>query len=169
MSKRSFAHVNWTPGATADNSTLNAGYMGLRGGSSTQLLNVREVSVQGMASAASATPLVLAFSSTIATGTTALASPDADGFVSPGIGSPLAAAAVSYTTATSNPTRSNVTTSPKMTFGINAFGGVLRHNFTPGEELQILGNTASLGEVTLSCYTGGSPGLIQSHIIYEPL
>lgn len=33
----------------------------------------------------------------------------------------------------------------------------------------MLGNTASFGEVSLSAYTGGTPGLTGAHVIYEPL
>jgi hypothetical protein len=33
----------------------------------------------------------------------------------------------------------------------------------------LLGNTASLGELSLNAFTGGSPGLIGSEILMEPL
>ena len=167
MAKRSFAHVNWTPGATADGSTLAAGFMALKGGSGTQLIDILEFMTEGMAGASSPSPLVLAYNSTIGATPTGLATPDADGPMNPATAA-LAAPPVSYVAATTNPTRSNATTSPKLTFGINAFGGIVRWNAAPTQQISILGNTASLGEISVSCYTGGTPGLMQSHIIYEP-
>ncbi len=38
----------------------------------------------------------------------------------------------------------------------------------PGEEPSTIGNTASLGEVSLSAFTGGTAGLTGAHVIYEP-
>ena len=53
---------------------------------------------------------------------------------------------------------------------LNAFGGVYFWRANKWDECPtILGNTASLGEVSLSAYTGGTPGAIGVHAIYEPL
>ena len=38
----------------------------------------------------------------------------------------------------------------------------------PGEEVSVYGNAVNVGEVSLSCFTGGTPGLMSSHIVYEP-
>lgn len=167
MAKRSFSHLNWTPGATADGSTLAAGFMALKGGSSTQLIDVLELSIEGLAGASAPTPLVLAYDSTVGVTPTALATPDSDGPLNPATAA-LAAPPVSYVAAATNPTRSNSTSSPKVTIGINAFGGIYRWNAAPTQQISILGNTASLGELSLSAFTGGTPGLLQSHILYEP-
>jgi hypothetical protein len=167
MAKRTFSHLNWTPGATADGSTLAAGFMALKGGSGTQKIDILEVMFQGMAGASAPTPLILAYDSTIGVTPTALATPDADGPNDPATAA-LAAPPVSYVAASTNPTRSNSTSSPKFVVGANAFGGVVRWNASPTQQASLLGNTASLGELSLSCFTGGTPGLIQSHIMYEP-
>ena len=55
-----------------------------------------------------------------------------------------------------------------MNFSYNAFGGIVRYNFEQGQEFSILGNTASLGEASLSAFTGGTPGLTGAHILFEP-
>lgn len=38
----------------------------------------------------------------------------------------------------------------------------------PGEEIGLLGNTASFGEMSISHLAGGTPGLTGAHIIFEP-
>ena len=50
----------------------------------------------------------------------------------------------------------------------NAFGGIVRWVAYPGEEVSVYGNAVNVGEVSLSCFTGGTPGLMSSHIVYEP-
>ena len=57
-----------------------------------------------------------------------------------------------------------------MNCSLNAFGGVFFWRANKIEECpSVLGNTASLGEVSLSAFTGGTPGAIGTHFIYEPL
>ena len=53
--------------------------------------------------------------------------------------------------------------------GLNAFGGQALWIGGLEEECPtMLGNTAALfGEISLSCYTGGTPGLVAAHLIYE--
>jgi hypothetical protein len=167
MAKRSFAHINWTPGATADATTLAAGYMALKGGSATQLIDILEFTAEGMAGASNPTPLILGYDSTIGTTPTALGTPDSDGPMNPATAA-LALPPVSYVAATTNPQRSSSTSSPKLTWGINAFGGIIRYNISPTQQISILGSGTSTGEISISCYTGGTPGLIQSHLLYEP-
>lgn len=49
---------------------------------------------------------------------------------------------------------------------INAWGGYARWQARPGEEITVVGNTASLGEVSYSGFTGAS-GIVSGNIIYE--
>jgi len=168
MAKRSFAHINWTPGAgTADGATLAAGYMALKGGSATQLIDILEFTVEGMAGASNPTPLILGYDSTIGTTPTALATPDSDGPLNPATAA-LALPPVSFVAAATNPQRSSSTSSPKLSLGINAFGGILRYNIAPTQQISILGSGTSTGEISISPYTGGTPGLVQAHLLYEP-
>lgn len=170
MAKRTFSNVNWTPTATADASTLaNATYMAIKGGSATQRTNCREFYVAGMAAASAPTALSMAYSSTIALTPTALASPAQDGPNDPATAA-LAAPLISFTAAATGGQRSNTTTAPHLMLGLNAFGGIVRYNATPGEEFVLLGNTAALfGEAYLSAENLGTAGLINAHIMYETL
>lgn len=168
MAKRTFHANNWTPTATADTSALaNATYMALKGGSSTQFINISEVYIAGMAGASSPTFMQLARVSTVETTPTALASPNSDGPMHPSTAA-LAAVPVSFVAAAAGPQRSAVTTDAKLELGINAFGGIVRWVAYPGEEWGQIGNTASLGESVLSAFTGGTVGAVNAHIVYEP-
>jgi hypothetical protein len=60
------------------------------------------------------------------------------------------------------------TTDPKLELNLNAFGGIIWWNAAPTQQWSILGNTASLGESSLSAFTGGTVGAISAHILYEP-
>lgn len=171
MAKRIFHAVNWTPTATADTTAhANATYMALRGGSTTQLLNVLEIQVAGLAPSASA-PTILQFArcSTVATTPTALAAPNSDGPMHPSTAA-LAAPPVSFVAAAAGPQREAATSHPRLNLGFNAFGGIVRwFAGQEGMEWGILGSTASLGESVLSAFTGGTVGAVSAHIIYEPL
>ena len=166
MAKWSFTSEGFTPVAVADTTNFtDNGYMGLMGGSSTQRIDVQEVMVSGLAAAAAATPLVLSRDSTVQATPTALTTAQSNAALDPATAA-LAAAQVAFTASTTKPQRS--ATLAKLALGLNAFGGIVRWVAAPGSEMKILGNTASLGEVSLSCYTGGSPGLVMAHMIYEP-
>jgi hypothetical protein len=169
MAKRIFHATNWTPTAQADTAALtNATYMALKGGSGTQLINVVEIYIVGMApSASSPTFMQLARVSTIETTPTALASPNSDGPMSASSAA-LAAPPVSFVAAAAGPQRSAVTTDGKFECGLNAFGGTFRWQSAPNEEWSQIGNTASVGESVLSAFTGGTPGAVNSHLVYEP-
>ena len=170
MAKRAFHNTSWTPTATADTvSLVNATYMALKGGSATQLINVLEILINGQAATSAPTFLQFARHTTIGATTTALAANASDGPMHPSTAA-LAAPPVSFISCTTGPQRSAVTTDAKLEIGLNAFGGIMKWNpYTPDMAFSILGNTASLGESSLSAFTGGTVGPISAHIIYEPL
>lgn len=169
MAKRIFTNQNWTPTATADTIALaNATYMAIKGGSSTQLINVLEFMISGFAAASAIALLTFARVTTIETTPTALASPASDGPMHPSTAA-LAAPPVTLTAAAAGPQRSAATTDGKINLGLNTFGGILKYNAAPGQEFSILGNTQPLGEGVLSGFTGGASGAISADIIYEPL
>ena len=168
MAKRAFHATNFTPTATADATNLaNGTYMALQGGSSTQLINVIEVMINGLAGSSSPTIMQLARDSTVGATLTALSAPNSDGPMHPSTAA-LAAAPGAFVAATTAPQRSSATSQPRLELGLNAFGGIVRWVAAPGEEFGILGNTASLGECSLSAYTGGTVGAVSAHFIYEP-
>ena len=153
----------WTPVAVADTTNFtDAGHMSLQGGSSTQVNKLIEVYMGGQAGASSPSIMLLARDSTVgvtlSVGRLAALDPAT---------AALAAPPVVFNTATSKPQRSSTLSVLNLSF--NAFGGLVRWVAAPGEEVGMLGNTASLGEISLSAFTGGTPGLMGSHFIFEPM
>ena len=167
MAKRAQAITTITPTATADTTNLvDATYIGIiQGGSSTQRLNILEVYQGGQAGASSPTFMLLSRDSTVAA-TVSLGAGQTDAALDAATAA-LAAAPLSGNTATTKPQRS--ATLHLLNLSFNAFGGIVRWVAAPGEEISTVGNTASLGEVSLSAFTGGTAGLMGAHIIYEPL
>lgn len=166
MAKRSFKIATWTPTAVADatNYTDNA-YQGLMGGSTTQKLTISELYMGGQAGASAPSIMLLSRDSTVQATPTALTTGQSDAAFDPSTAA-LAAPPVAFTASTTKPQRS--ATLGLLNLSFNAFGGIIRWVAAPGEEIGVLGNTASLGEVSLGAFTGGTPGLLGSHIIYEP-
>lgn len=165
MAKWSFKLSTWTPTAVADaaNYTDN-GYQGLMGGSTTQRLDILEVYMGGQAGASSPSIMVLSRDSTVQATPTALTTGQSNAAFDPATAA-LAAPQVAFTASTTKPQRS--ATLGLLNLSFNAFGGIVRWVAAPGEELKMLGNTASFGEVSLGAFTGGTPGLMGSHIVYE--
>lgn len=170
MAKRNFHATNWTPSATADTTNLaNGTFMALQGGTTTQLLNVLEVLINGQATSSAPTILQLAYDSTVMATPTALAAPNGDGPMNPATAA-LAAPPVSAVSAGTSPKRSAATSQGRLELGLNAFGGIMKWNpYTPDMVMSILGNSTTFGEMSLSAFTGGTVGAISAHIIYEPL
>ncbi len=172
MAKRTFMLPGQTFTAAAVTTALASNtYMGLTGGSTTQLIDVLEVLISGKATASIVAAMELARVSTIATanGVAPLASPASDGPLHPSTAA-LAAPPVSFTAAGTGPQASAVTSDAKLNFGLNLFGGIIRWNAAPTQQWSILGNTANLGQSVLwnSSTGGGSSGLVDAHILYEP-
>jgi hypothetical protein len=134
------------------------------------LINLLEVLIDGQATTSAPTFMQVARDSTVGATTTALAAPNGDGPMHPSTAA-LAAPPVSYVAQSGTaPQRSNSTAQGRLELGLNAFGGIMKWNpYTPDMAFSILGNTASLGELSLSAYTGGTVGAISAHMIYEPL
>jgi len=168
MAKRSFSAATYTPTATADTTNLaNATYQAIGASGATAGLNVIEIYIGGQASASSINIQQFARDSTLGGTLTALAAPNSDGPFDTRTAA-LAAVPLTFISAGTNPQRSAATTAARLTLSLNAFGGIVRWVAAPGEEWGITGVTVNVSESSLSCYTGGSAGLIGSHIIYEP-
>lgn len=165
MARYSATWTSITPTATADTTNLvDSTYpLILQGGSSTMRLNINEVYIGGEASASSSpTIMVLARDSTVAATVTAGTTRNAlmDGSaVAPGT------TAVVGHIATTKPQRS--ATLHLLHLSFNAYGGIARWQARYGEEISVVGNTASLGEVSLSAFTGGTTGATSGHVLYE--
>lgn len=152
----------WTPVAVADTTNFtDAGHMSLQGGSTTQVNKVIEVYLGGHAAASAPTIMLLARHSTVG----ATLSVGRLAALDPATAA-LAAPPVVFNTATTKPQRSATLSLLNLSF--NAFGGIIRWVAGPGQEIGMLGNAASFGELGLSAFTGGTPGLTGSHLIFEP-
>lgn len=167
MAKWSFKVSSFTPVAVADTTAFtDGGYMGLMGGSTTQRIDISEVYMGGQATASAPSIMILGRDSTVQGTPTALGAGNSNGALDPATAA-LAAAQIAFVASTTKPQRS--ATLAGLNLSYNAFGGIVRWVAAQGAEFKILGNTASLGEASLSCFTGGTPGLTGAHIIYEPM
>jgi len=166
MAKRIVSVASQTPTATADTTALASGTypFAIQGTSGTQKTNILEVYLGGQAGASSPSIMLLSRDSTIAATVGATTTTDAALDAS---NSALSSPVVTGNTWTTAPQRSASLHLLNLSF--NAFGGVVRWVAAPGEEISIVGNTASLGEVSLSAFTGGTPGLLGAHAVYETL
>lgn len=159
----SLGYQSKTMVATADAAAMtDSGYATfLQGGSSTMQLKVNEISVAGEDTASTPTTMVFARDSTVAATAISgnfLAAMDASA-VAPGT------IPVFGAVSTTKPQRS--ATLHLLQTSLNTYGGIYRWQARYGEEITIIGNTASLGEVSLSSVTG--TGKVSGHVIFEEM
>lgn len=170
MSTFMFEVASIQPGAgTADNASLTAStYLALQGGTSTQSNWLDEVYMGGLGTSSAPMVMLIGRSSTVQATPTALATPNSNGLLNPS-GGVLTAPASAAITASTQSIRSNSVSLGKLTFSFNAFAGIVRCNYANTQDrFGILGNTASLGELTLSSFTGSTASTaISAHLIYE--
>lgn len=167
MAKRIVSVTTLTPTATADTANLaDATYPFLfQGGSATQRTNISEVFLGGQATSSAPTFMVLARDSTVASGTNSFGTGQTDAALDAATAALAAPVVIGNSNATTKPQRSASLHLLNLSF--NAFGGLVRWIAAPGEEISLVGNTASLGEISLSAFTGGTPGALGCHAIYE--
>lgn len=172
MSVYTFAVGTITPGTgTADGSSLTAStYMALQGGTGTQVNFVDEVYMGGQAASTAVLIMLLGRDSTVVATPTALSTPNTNGPDNPSAGV-LTAPAVGAITGATQAIRSNSVSLSKKNYTFNPFGGIVRANYAnTSDRFGILGNTASLGELSLSSFTGSTVGAaIGAHIQYETM
>lgn len=173
MAKRYATHTGLTPTATNDTTNLVDGTypIAIQGGNTTQRANIVECNVSGQASTGAVTPMFLAFDSQVGTGSlTKDASTSAANLTDTVADGATTALGTTFTVfnhaATNKPQRDTAKILADMS--INAFGGLKRLNWPLDQQIVIVGNAASFGEVSLSARPGGSTGLISAHIIFEP-
>lgn len=171
MAKRIFSTggLTFTATASAVVATTN-GYMSVVGSSSTQTTDILEVLISGKATASTVAGMYLDRQATLGTGgASALVAQASDGpmhFATAALGSAVVSA-TAYTTLQAVP--SAAITDAKLQLGLNLFGGIVRWNAAPTQQMTLVGNTAPGGGVILwnSSSSGGSTGLADAHIIYE--
>lgn len=165
MAKRSVSHRSITPTATADTVNLvDSTYpFALQGANATQLNTIGEIEIGGQAGSSSPTIMILGRDTTV--GVTLTADATMNDAPLKGSNGALAAPALTFNKATTKPQRS--VTAALLNLSLNAYGGLIRWVAPPGGEIQVVGNTQPLGEMSLSALTGGTPGLLGAHMIYE--
>jgi hypothetical protein len=135
----------------------------VQGGSTTQRIDILEIYLGGQSTSSALTEMLWSRDSTVAV-TNSYGAGQMDAAMDASTAA-LAAPPLTGNTNTTKPQRS--ATLHLMNLSFNAFGGVVRWVAAPGEQPNVLGNTASLGESSLSLFTGGA-GVVGSHLIYEP-
>lgn len=168
MALRKFVCPTWTTGAgVGDGANMtDSQHMSLKGGSGTQAIRLRQLFAGGQATAGAVFIGQLARHSVVGATITALASPNSDEPNNPA-SADLAAVAIPFVASTTKPQSDANAKISAVCF--NLFGGLLRESWNSGEGPEILGNTASFGELGLNAFTGSTSGLIGSHLEYEPL
>lgn len=166
MARRIVSITTISPTPTADTTNLvDATYpFLLQGGTSTQVVKIWEISMGGQATSSAPMYMILSRDSTVAA-TNTNGTGQTDAAIDPAT---LALAAPSLTgnTNTTKPQRSSSLHLANYSF--NTFGGNAFWRANREEEcFSVLGNTASLGEVSLSAFTGGTSGAMGAHMIYE--
>lgn len=171
MTVYAFEVATFTTGTgTADNSSLTtAAYMALLGGTTTQVSFVEEVYIGGQATASAPAIMLLGRDSTVVGTPVALATPNTNGPTNPSAGV-LTALPVGAITGSVQAIRSNSVTLAKKNFTFNSFGGIVKASYQNTQDrMGILGNTASLGEISLSAFTGTTSSAVGAHILYETM
>lgn len=171
MSKRIFQVSSFTPTQQADGALTAGTWAALRPGSSTDILKIGKMLLQGQASSSAVTATMLARSSVIAATPTALALPNSDGPVNIAA-TAVSTAPVAAVASGTAPTRAAAVTVARLNLSFNAFGGIIQWQTNPGseEEWVAVGNaTTSNSETLLSSANVGAAGLIGADWFYEVL
>lgn len=172
MAKRIFNTYNqsWTASAAGSALATAATYMAITGAASTQVVDILELEVSGLASASTIGAFQFVPNSTLGTGAASISAIGTDGPMvvnATALASPVVTA---NTYVTTQPTPSSSGTVPRVNMTINMFGGILRWNAAPTQQIQLIGNAANTGSFSLynSSSGGGATGSANAHIIYEP-
>jgi hypothetical protein len=173
MAHRIASVTSLAPTATADGANLVDGTYPhiLQGGNATQLNYIYEISLGGqVASSSSPTFMLLAFDSTVGTGANTRLAGQTDIVTNPPGAAAAAIALSGNQWATTKPQRSSTGHLANCSF--NGFGGIFFWRANKIEEAFVVtGNVppaAGLaGEISLSAFSGGTPGALGSHMIYE--
>ncbi len=166
MSKRSLSVRTVTPTAVADAANItadvNLGILQHDTGQTLQRTKVSEIYMGGQAGTSAPCIMCAAMNSTAATVIVVGIGEDAplDSAAEP-LANPLKAG-LGFTVA---PQRS--ATLHLLNLSFNAFGGIVRWLAPPGGEIEFVGLAVDTGSFSLSAFTGGTPGLMGSHIIFE--
>ena len=161
MARYSAAIPTWTPTATADTTNLvDNSHQTIQGVASTRF-ELREIYLGGQATSSAPTFMVAGRTSTVGATLTGgrMASMEAHS-------NAPAALPTSYAVATTKLQRS-ATLGMLLNLSFNAFGGIVRWVNGPDEIISCFGASATLGELSLNAFTGGTAGLLGSNIVID--
>jgi hypothetical protein len=166
MARYSLSAQSFTTAATADTVALTTlKYWALGGNNGTMQLKINELQAGGEATAASAVQ-ILAFGRDSTVAATSLTSVGLYNALMDGSATAPGTLALFSNSSTTFPQRSS-TLGHLIQHSFNSYGGLVRWQARQGEEITIIGNTASLGECSYSGYTGTVASTISTHCIYE--
>ena len=166
MARYSASFQNQTSVATADTTSLvNLKFMGLQGGTSTMQMKVNEVQSGGEASSSAIVSYAFGRSSTVGGSSQTLSG--AYLALLDATGTAPATAPLAYNTTSGTAPQRSATLGHLIQHSYNAFGGLVRWQARQGEEITVLGNTASLGEVTYSGEGNCAATSLSGHILFE--
>ena len=166
MAKRIVSLTSLTPTAIADATNLtNAQYFAvIQPQLAIQTIRIVEIYEGGLAGTSAPTIMLGALDSAVA-GTLVLGG-CTDAPVDAG-SSPLGTVVKVGNNTTTIPQRSSAFHLHNLS--LNAFGGIVRLNWPLDQQAVIVGSTVvNASEYSISCFTGGTPGLIGFHCMYEP-
>ena len=179
MAKRTF--LTQGQGFTATNvstALTNNTYMGLSTGTAnTCVVDVLEILISGMATASTVGAFLFSAVNTAAQTITALSAGTANhDFPNVQYANALSSgqAATPFVSATTAPGATSVVSAQVINLGLNAFGGIIRWNAAPTQQLTMIGGSSALattgGQMVLfnSTSGGGATASCNAHIIYEP-
>ncbi|HSW91831.1 MAG TPA: hypothetical protein VLG09_04250 [Candidatus Saccharimonadales bacterium] len=171
MAKRIFTTggITLTP-TNAGSQATSGGYMHLLGTSTTQITDVLEAAISGMATASAVCAAFLARVSTLGTGgASALAGNNSDGPMHPATAALASPVTVAVAYVTNQPIPSSSITDAKISLGLNLFGGIFRWNAAPTQQWSMVGSALGPGTTILwnNLAAGGATGAADAHIIYE--
>ena len=173
MARRISSKISFTPAAVADTVSFTSGQAAgfWRGGSATQFVRCWEISISGQATASSSPTFMIFSRNSLAsagalswTGSTQFGGDSNMDPFTAALAAPPPAGDIAATTYPQRDTANHL-----MNCSLNAFGGVFFWRANRAEECPAwYGTAVTIGDVSLSAYTGGTPGLIGYHMIYEP-
>lgn len=136
----------------------------LQGGSATMQLKINEVFAGGEQSASS-NVVILKFARDSTVGATSIGAGTLKNALNDATATAPGTIAVFGQSSTTKPQRSSTLYLAALSF--NAYGGTARFQCRPGEEYTMIGASASLGEVSLSAFTGSGTGPVSGYCKYE--
>jgi hypothetical protein len=154
-----------TTGAEADGAITNNKYVSIGGGTSTQQLRINEIYIGGESPTTSTVCNMVFARDSVIMVTPAAGTQVVNKVLTDAISTAPATAPVAAGSAGTPPTRS---ASHLLHLTLNTYGGIARWQARYGEEITIYGTATTIGQSSLSGFTGSSTSALTSgHILLE--